>query len=234
MKALLVEDDLEVFEALSEGLRQHGWVVEHVSSGEAALQADLTCDIVLLDLNLPDMDGLEVCQNLRVRTGVPIIAVTARSDELDMVLCLRLGADDYIVKPYRLQELLARMAAVRRRVGSRPAAQEPPEPKKPDPHVIAHGRLVIDELERQVRLDGQPIRLTLKEFELLLLLARSPRRVFTRSHLQEAVWSDRWIGTSRTLDSHVSALRRKLREPGWIKTVRGVGFSFEPQPAAAD
>ncbi|MGP4000272.1 response regulator transcription factor [Streptomyces sp. 8N706] len=233
MKALIVEDDPEVVGALAEGLQQHGWDVAHVSTGASALRAPDAFDIVLLDLNLPDMDGLEVCQSLRSATSVPIIAVTARSDEFDKVLCLRLGADDYIVKPYRLQELLARMAAVRRRVGTRPAeAAERPEQDNAG-HIIDHGRLTIDQLERTVLLDGSPVGLTRKEFELLVLLAGAPRRVFTRAHLLESVWSHRWIGPSRTLDSHVAALRRKLGDGRWIKTARGVGFSFETQPSSS-
>ncbi|TVL91495.1 response regulator transcription factor [Streptomyces sp. SAJ15] len=225
MRVLLVEDDVEVADALTEGLQQYGWTVDHVSTGAAALRRHECGDIVLLDLNLPDMDGLEVCRGLRAMCAVPIIAVTARSDEMDKVLGLRLGADDYIVKPYRLQELLARMAAVMRRTGTRPAPAEPVNP------VLTRGRLTIDPAQRTVSLDGRPVILTRKEFELLVLLAGTPGRVFLREQLLDAVWNQQWAGSSRTLDTHVAALRRKLGSTKWIKTTRGVGFSFQPQPA---
>lgn len=241
VRALLIEDDPAVADALAQGLRQHGWEVDHVSTGGSALATRVTSDIVLLDLNLPDMDGLEVCQLLRGTTDVPIIAVTSRSEELDKVLCLRLGADDYLVKPYGIQELLARMAAVRRRARAAPSAPPPSPPPAvtaPEPkgggHLIDHGRLVVDQLERSVLLDGRAVQLTRKEFALLVLLAGAPRRVFTRDHVLESVWSHRWIGTSRTLDSHVASLRRKLGDPRWIRTARGVGFSFEALAPDAD
>ncbi|MCZ7414361.1 MULTISPECIES: response regulator transcription factor [unclassified Streptomyces] len=239
MKALLVEDDPDVAEALAEGLRLHGWEVARVATGAAALATRPGCDIVLLDLNLPDMDGLEVCRQVRARLRVPIIAVTARSDELDKVLCLRLGADDYVVKPYRLQELLARMTAVLRRLrDAAPPAPEPPGGAEPPPepgtaaqpgeeHRLVRGALTIDLWRREVRLTDRTVPLTRKEFDLLTLLARAPGRVFSRAHILEHVWGDQWPGTSRTLDAHVSALRRKLGAGGWLRTLRGVGFSFE-------
>ncbi|GLV72694.1 response regulator transcription factor [Streptomyces hygroscopicus] len=226
LKVLLVEDDVEVADALTEGLQQYGWTVDHVTTGAAALGRRECGDIVLLDLNLPDMDGLEVCRGLRTACAVPIIAVTARSDEMDKVLGLRLGADDYIVKPYRLQELLARMAAVMRRT----AGTQPPPAEAADP-VLVRGRLTIDPDRRTVLLDGRPVPLTRKEYELLVLLAGAPGRVFLREQLLDAVWDQRWTGSSRTLDTHVAALRRKLGSTKWISTTRGVGFSFHPQPA---
>lgn len=239
MKALLVEDDSEVAEALTEGLRRHGWDVAHVATGTSALSSPDTCDIVLLDLNLPDMDGLEVCQQIRARVPVPIIAVTARSDEFNKVLCLRLGADDYIVKPYRLQELLARMTAVLRRLRPpQPPVDREAEPQKdPEPQddrVITRAGMSIDLWRREVVVAGRVVPLTRKEFELLTLLARSPGRVFSRDHLLENVWGQQWMSTSRTLDAHVSALRRKLGNSRWIRTVRGVGFSFETQRGPED
>ncbi|MBW1598468.1 response regulator transcription factor [Streptomyces sp. JJ38] len=229
MKALLVEDDGGVAEALAEALGQYGWDVHHVATGHEALartspgntRGDGTGpDIVLLDLNLPDMDGIEVCRSLRSSSRVPIIAVTARSGELDKVLCLRVGADDYVVKPYRIQELLARMTAVLRRAGTQHTA--PPEP------VITEGALTIDRARRIVTLDGDVVELTRKEFDLLALLAASPTRVFPRERLLDAVWDQQWPGNSRSLDAHVAAIRRKLGSRGWIRTSRGVGFSFEP------
>ncbi|NKI43170.1 response regulator transcription factor [Streptomyces physcomitrii] len=259
MRVLLVEDDAEVADALTEGLQQYGWIVDHVATGGEALSRVETAgygDIVLLDLNLPDMDGLEVCRGLRAACAVPIIAVTARSDEMDKVLGLRLGADDYIVKPYRLQELLARMAAVMRRTATRPAAAPVAAapyaaapyaaapyaaaphaaaapgsavPAEPGEHVLSHGRLTIDPARRAVLLDGSPVTLTRKEYELLVLLAGAPGRVFLREQLLDTVWDQQWAGSSRTLDTHVATLRRKLGSTQWIRTTRGVGFSFQPQ-----
>ncbi|MEU5689776.1 response regulator transcription factor [Streptomyces venezuelae] len=230
MKALLVEDDPNVAEALIESLEQRGWDVEHASDGRSAVEAVPNWDIILLDLNLPDVDGLEVCQRLRANHSVPLIAVTARSDQMDKVLCLRLGADDYIVKPYHLQELLARMTAVIRRSESHQLPQNEPQSNavKARTH-ISHGPLTIDQWSRSVTVHGRELPLTRKEFELLSLLSGSPSRVFTREQLSEAVWSTSWVGASRTLDTHVAAVRRKLGDPGWIRTHRGVGFSFEPK-----
>ncbi|MGW0881250.1 response regulator transcription factor [Streptomyces sp. NPDC002671] len=220
---MLVEDDPDVASALMESLEQYGWDVEHSSTGGSALYSQPTWDIVLLDLNLPDMDGLEVCQRLRSSHEVPIIAVTARSDQMDKVLCLRLGADDYIVKPYQIQELLARMTAVIRR--SVPQQTPPAAPAES----ISEGQIVIDRRTRRVSVAGRDLALTRKEFDLLVVLARAPGRVFTRDQLFAAVWSETWGGASRTLDTHVASLRRKLGSSNWIRTIRGVGFSFEPK-----
>ncbi|WP_069812614.1 response regulator transcription factor [Streptomyces sp. TP-A0874] len=219
MRALLVEDDAEVASALADGLQRYGWQVDHVSTGAMALRSRAGSDVILLDLNLPDMDGLELCRSLRNASQVPIIAVTARSSEMDQVICLRLGADDYVVKPYRLQELLARMAAVTRRSAA-PAAGAVD-------HVIRRGRITIDRAQHKVLVDGAEVQLTLKEFALLNLLAERPGWVYSRQQLLEAVWDQKWAGESRTLDTHVAALRRKLGAAGRIRTTRGVGFSFE-------
>ncbi|MFK4071362.1 response regulator transcription factor [Streptomyces sp. NPDC029674] len=233
MKALLVEDDPSVAEALIESLEQRGWDVEHASDGRSAVEAVPTWDIILLDLNLPDVDGLEVCQRIRSSHSIPLIAVTARSDQMDKVLCLRLGADDYIVKPYHLQELLARMTAVIRRSERQKLPQSEPrtEPVKVQTR-ITHGSLTIDQWSRTVTVEGRQITLTRKEFELLSLLAGAPGRVFTREQLSETVWSDSWLGASRTLDTHIAQLRRKLGDPRWIRTLRGVGFSFQSKHCA--
>lgn len=220
MKVLLVEDDAEVASALTEGLEDHGWTVDHVSTGRAALRVQDPGEVILLDLNLPDMDGLEVCRGLRDVRRAPIIAVTARSDEMDKVLCLRLGADDYVVKPYRLQELLARMVAVVRRAHG---TQE----ERADA-VVTQGAFSIDRDRREVRVMGRHVHLTRKEFDLLMLLSSAPGRVFSREFLLAEVWRQEWMGSSRTLDTHVASLRRKLGSTEWIRTSRGVGFSFHP------
>ncbi|OUD00929.1 hypothetical protein CA983_22955 [Streptomyces swartbergensis] len=220
MKVLLVEDDAEVASALTEGLEDHGWTVDHVSTGRAALRVQDPGEVILLDLNLPDMDGLEVCRGLRDVRRAPIIAVTARSDEMDKVLCLRLGADDYVVKPYRLQELLARMVAVVRRAHG---TQE----ERADT-VVTQGAFSIDRDRREVRVMGRHVHLTRKEFDLLVLLSSAPGRVFSREFLLAEVWRQEWMGSGRTLDTHVASLRRKLGSTEWIRTSRGVGFSFHP------
>lgn len=237
MKALLVEDDLDVAEALTEGLEDHGWSVQHLTLGLEALGNADTVDIILLDLNLPDVDGLELCRRLHERTHVPIIAVTGRSDTFDQVLCLRLGADDYIVKPYRLHELLARMTAVLRRTTqwftpARAASTDTDEEAPTTPtEVLRHGPLRVDLQQRVVTVGDTVVLLTRKEFELLVLLASSPGRVFTRQYIGETVWADQWMGRSRTLDSHIAALRKKIGHRDWIETVRGVGFRFVGSPA---
>ncbi|MFH9008969.1 response regulator transcription factor [Streptomyces afghaniensis] len=232
-----MEDDLDVAEALTEGLEDHGWSVQHLALGLEALGNAHTADIILLDLNLPDVDGLELCRRLHERTHVPIIAVTGRSDTFDRVLCLRLGADDYIVKPYRLHELLARMTAVLRRTtqwvtraGAGGADADEQTPATPA-EVLRHGPLRVDLRQRVVTVGDTAVVLTRKEFELLVLLASSPGRVFTRQYIGETVWADQWVGRSRTLDSHIAALRRKVGHRDWIETVRGVGFRFVGSPA---
>lgn len=213
MKILLVEDEDAIAEPLADGLRREGFDVERVATGGAALEAG-AADVVLLDLRLPDMDGLDVCRRLRERSDVPIIVVTARGEEADRVVGLELGADDYVVKPFGLRELIARIRAVRRRGASRGAAAEP----------LRVGRLAVDERARRVILDDQTIELTPKEFELLAALARDPGAAVSRRRLLEEVWETSWYGSSKTIDVHVASLRRKLGDPTWIETVRGVGF----------
>lgn len=237
MKALVVEDDEDVAQALMEGLRQHGWAVQHLATGRDVTPGNVAADIVLLDLNLPDIDGLELCRRIRESTDVPIIAVTGRSDSLDQALGLWLGADDYIVKPYQLHVLLARMAAVLRRAAPQLSDCSPnpacpsgdtaaDDPGAADNPLLRRGELTIDQRQRRVLLRDAVIPLTRKEFELLALLAAAPGRVFTREYIVETVWMHKWIGKSRTIDAHVASLRRKLGDPGWIETVRGVGLRF--------
>ncbi|WP_243707205.1 response regulator transcription factor [Micromonospora sp. KC606] len=199
-------------ETLTRGLRRHGHEVVSVETGVAALQVHEEADIVLLDLELPDLDGLEVCRGIRSACDTPIIAVTARGAELDRVLGLQAGADDYLVKPYGFRELLARMDAVWRRI--RPRAQVA--------RTICQGPLEIDLNARQVRLAGRPIDLTRKEFDLLYLLASNPGTVISRRRLMLEIWGDSW--SRRTVDTHVGTLRNKLGASSWIITVRGVGF----------
>ncbi|HEY8706017.1 MAG TPA: response regulator transcription factor [Gaiellaceae bacterium] len=213
MRILVVEDEDAIAEPLVEGLRREGFDVDRVATGAAALGATLP-DVVLLDLRLPDMDGLDVCRALRERSAVPIIVVTARGEESDRVVGLELGADDYVVKPFGLRELIARIRAVTRRTSSRPQAQEP----------LRVGTLTVDERARRAQLGDRELELTPKEFDLLAALARDPGAAVSRRRLLEEVWETAWYGSAKTIDVHVASLRRKLGDPGWIETVRGVGF----------
>jgi DNA-binding response OmpR family regulator len=212
MRVLIVEDERPIAEPLAEGLRREGFEVEWTATGAAALEAEEP-DVVLLDLRLPDMDGLDVCRSIRARSDVPIIIVTARADEPDRVVGLELGADDYVVKPFGSRELIARIRAVTRRGRTSSAAG-----------VVQVAELEVDTRARRVRLSGREVDLTPKEFDVLAMLARDPGAVVSRRRLLDEVWETSWYGSTRTIDVHVAALRRKLGDAGWIETVRGVGF----------
>lgn len=173
-------------------------------------------DLVLLDLELPDLDGLEVCRAIRSVSRVPLIIVTSRESEIDCVLGLQAGADDYVTRPFGIRELMARIEAVMRRTQWQPAAAAGPAQE------IRHGRLRIDAGSREVTVDGVPVTLTRKEFDLLCLLAQHPDAVVPRRQLLQQVWGNSW--SRRTVDTHVSSVRGKLGDPGWIVTIRGVGF----------
>ena len=221
MKVLLVEDDRSIADSVVASLSSAGLEVAHVMSGNAAVDALglATPDVVLLDLGLPDMDGLDVAKAIREKSPVPIIIVSARGDELDRVLGLELGADDYVVKPFSQRELLARIRAVTRR-GSGDSADATATGTPPA------GRLVIDERTRSATVDGDEIVLTAKEFDLLAYLAAEPGIVFRRNDILEHVWDTNWYGTTKTLDAHVASLRKKLGHPDWIQAIRGVGFKY--------
>ncbi len=212
MKILVVEDEDAIAEPLVEGLEREGFGVQRVATGLAALEAPEP-DIVLLDLRLPDLDGFEVCRRLRERSRVPIIVVSARGEEVDRVVGLELGADDYVVKPYGLRELVARIRAVLRRL--EPAPVEGPR--------RVNG-LEVDPRTRRASLDGRELLLTPREFDLLALLASEPGAALSRTRIFEEVWETRWYGSPKTIDVHIAALRKKLGDPAWIETVRGVGF----------
>jgi two-component system response regulator RegX3 len=215
MRLLVVEDDPTIADPLRAGLQREGFEIELVGTGAGALDAE-DCDLVLLDLGLPDIDGRDVCRRLRERSSVPIIVVTARGDEIDRVILLELGADDYVVKPFGFRELLARIRAVLRRTGES-QTPSPPEPR------LEVGLLVIDTRTRTVTYDGRSLALTPKEHDLLVYLARDPGAVHTRKQLIEDVWDQNWWGSTKTLDVHIASLRKKLA-PEAIETVRGVGF----------
>jgi DNA-binding response OmpR family regulator len=210
---LVVEDEDAIADPLVAGLKREGYDVSRVATGESALEAS-PADLVLLDLRLPDIDGLDVCKRLRERSRVPIIVLTARGEEADRVVGLELGADDYVVKPYGLRELIARIRAVMRRAAALGGANGP----------LRAGELEVDERARRATLAGRELELTPKEFELLAALARDPGAAVSRQRLLAEVWQTSWYGSSKTIDVHVAALRRKLGDPGWIETVRGVGF----------
>ncbi len=213
MRVLLVEDQEEIAEPLATGLRREGFEVTWVATAAAALAA-AEHELVLLDLRLPDRDGYEVCRELRARSGVPIIVISARGEEVDRIVGLELGADDYLVKPFGFRELVARINAVTRRTGARPPAAR----------TLRVGELTVDTEGRRVILRGEEIALTAKEFDLLATLAARPGVVVSRRRLLDDVWDSRHHLATKTIDVHVAALRRKLGDPGWIQTVRGVGF----------
>ena len=318
MRLLIVEDDLAIAEPLLAGLRHHGFDGIHVSCGADAIASIVNdaFDVVLLDLGLPDMDGLDVCREIRKLSSVPVIMVTARDEEIDRIVGLELGADDYVSKPFGIRELIARIRAVRRRFDSATELNSPSitndldrdassdgspsavqsgtgqvadkvldQPKasvstnvprsapaqslvdpmpgisagpagpatgadgsekilgkaptdsglhgsglankatKPGTNsVLTIGKLVVDHRTHRVHLDGVEIALTPKEFGLLVVLGADPGAVVPRMSIIEQVWDEHWYGPTKTLDVHVAQLRQKLGNPGWIETVRGVGY----------
>jgi DNA-binding response OmpR family regulator len=211
MRILLVEDDCRFATALMAALRRAGYDVCHAVTAAAAIAAP-TGDLVLLDLTLPDGDGLDVCRAIREHSDVPIIVLSARGAERDRVTGLRSGADDYLVKPFGIAELHARVEAVLRRARPRPAG------------VRAVGRLRVDLDQFQAYVDSVPIVLTRKEFQVLAILAAQPGAVVRRDRLIAEVWHTSWLGSSRTLDVHVATLRGKLGGAAALQTVRGVGY----------
>ncbi|WP_245685342.1 response regulator transcription factor [Streptomyces yerevanensis] len=284
VRVLLIEDDETIAEPLTEGLRHFGLTVSHVATGADGLRGPHG-DVVLLDLGLPDLDGIDVCRGIRQTSDVPIIILSARGEEADRVLGLELGADDYLAKPFSIRELVARIRAVTRRLhragapgDATPAAgtyvgpaagtyipdpyapqsatydpnayepavpaydpgayepprpgayeppryeQSPPDPGEPAGDAPAPGPLVVDRRTRQVWVGEVPVPLTPKEFELLALLSEDPGAVYSRQQILNRVWDTHYQGPTKTLDVHVATLRRKLGDPAWIQTLRGVGF----------
>ncbi|MGW7386552.1 response regulator transcription factor [Streptomyces sp. NPDC054794] len=226
MRLLLIEDDDRIAGPLTEGLGRYGFTVDHVRTGAAGLAGTgHSPDLVLLDLGLPDMDGLDVCRNLRAGSAVPIIMITARGDEADRIVGLELGADDYLAKPFGVRELVARIRAVTRRTSGAlpfPAPVRQAAPEAPGPQLL--GPLELNRRTRQVRLSGTDVPLTPREFDLLAYLAEDPGTVHSRQQIMDTVWDPHFFGPTKTLDAHVAALRRKLGDPAWITTARGVGF----------
>jgi two-component system response regulator RegX3 len=224
---LLVEDEESYVEALQVGLKREGFRVEVARDGFEALDRFdvVRPDIVLLDVMLPRISGIDVCRQLRKRSQVPIIMVTAKSAEIDTVVGLEVGADDYVTKPYRIRELVARMRAVLRRNAREGAG--------PDvgPGAIVVGDVTIDPDEHLVTVRGEPMRLPLKEFELLHILLANAGRVLPRETLIDRVWGTDYVGDTKTLDVHVKRLRSKLEadpaSPERIVTIRGLGYKYE-------
>jgi len=222
---LVVEDEESYIDALNVGLRREGFAVEVARSGTEALQRfdEVDPDLILLDVMLPGVSGVDVCREIRSRSSVPIIMVTAKSSEIDTVVGLEVGADDYVTKPYRLRELVARIRAVLRRRGS--AA----EPAVRD-DVVHVGDVEINVDSREVHLAGELVPLPLKEFELLLLLMEHAGKVLTRGTIIDRVWGYDYVGDTKTLDVHVKRLRAKIEDdpasPARLLTVRGVGYKY--------
>jgi DNA-binding response OmpR family regulator len=216
---LLVEDDDRIAAALRPALHRHGMTTTRLARCREAVDHVADADVVLLDLGLPDIDGVDVCRAIRAVSEVPIIVVSARGEVDDRILGLHSGADDYLVKPYDVGELLARVDAVyrRRRVGSPSAGTGPSD-------VVVIDDVTIDLHRHVVTVEGKEVQLTRKEFQVLALLARSNGAVCTRSRIVAEVWGRTWAGANRTLDVHVATLRTKIGHPELVQTVRGVGY----------
>jgi DNA-binding response OmpR family regulator len=224
-RILLVDDEQAVQTLLAYPLRKEGYEVVAATTGQEALDRfrDGRFDLVVLDVMLPQVDGFDVCRELRAKSTVPIIMLTAKAEEFDKVLGLELGADDYITKPFSLREFRSRVRAVLRRAERSRNGDSAEEP-------LEDGDLRVDFAKRTVEMRGEPVRLTYVEFEILATLARSPGRVFSRTMLLERLWGDSAYRDPRTIDVHIRHLREKLekdpKEPEYLFTVRGVGYHF--------
>jgi len=234
---LLAEDEESFIEALEVGLGKEGFRVAVARDGSEALHLfdEVEPDLVLLDLMLPKMSGIDVCQAIRARSNVPIIMVTAKGTEIDTVVALEVGADDYVTKPYRLRELVARMRAVMRRV---PGTAEPPsgtERVDGKEAALEAGDVRVELAQRRVFVRGEEVVLRRKEFDLLRLLVENAGRVLTRDVLIDRVWGADYVGDTKTLDVHIKRLRSRVEsdpsKPALITTVRGVGYRFDAEPA---
>jgi len=214
MKVLVVEDDPGISDVLEYSLKGAGFEVHKTSSGRQAIPLAGASDFVVLDIGLPDLDGFEVCREIRRSSPVPILFLTSRTDEIDRVVGLELGADDYLAKPFSPRELVARIKAITRRSNG-----HPPTP--------ATG-IVLDRDAFTASVDGRPITLSRTEFELLSLLAAKPGRVFTREQILDGAWLDGGCVTDRTVDAHIKTLRKKMLPAVMIETVRGVGYRIKP------
>jgi two-component system, OmpR family, response regulator RegX3 len=222
-RVLVVDDEPAIRDAVSYALRSEGFEVDTVADGESGLEAAARGDhdVVILDLMLPGMSGTEVCRRIRAESAIPIIMLTARGAELDRVLGLEVGADDYVTKPFSMAELLGRIRAIlRRRELDRSGRSER----------LRVGSLELDPMRHEARVEGEPRRLTPSEFKLLLLLAQEPERVFSRREIMQHLWDSEYVGDQRACDIHISNLRQKLEQdparPQRIVTVRGIGYKL--------
>lgn len=221
-RILIVEDEASIAEPLASALEREGFAPARATTAAEALKLARSAapDLVLLDLMLPDGDGRDVCREIRAFSDVPIIMLTARGTEVDRIVGLEIGADDYVVKPFSSGELIARIRALLRRTGSGPVA----------PAQYQIGELALDEASRSVTLAGEQLELSRKEFALLVELVRNAGSVVSREDLMAAVWDENWFGSTKTLDVHIGWLRKKLHDdasdPRYLHTVRGVGFRF--------
>ncbi|AOY77753.1 response regulator transcription factor [Clostridium formicaceticum] len=223
LRVLVADDESKIRQAIGLYLKKEGYEVGEAKDGAEAF-AKFNAepwDIIILDIMMPKMDGVQVCQEIRKTSMVPIIMLTAKNEEVDRILGLELGADDYMGKPFSPRELIARIKAVYRRMGTKTSTEE---------NILKYPELKINLLTREVFIMEQQITLTLKEFELFSLLARSPGQVFSREQLLEKVWGIDYYGDSRCVDTHINRLRDKLKVPNetsFISTVWGIGYKFE-------
>jgi len=223
-KILVADDEAKIRDLVRMYLQAEGFAVTEAKDGRQALELfkQTPFDLIILDIMMPGVDGREVCREIRKSSGVPVIMLTARGEEVDRVLGLELGADDYVVKPFSPRELAARVKAVLRRAR---------QPRAPEEDALEFPGLTIRPASREVYLLGEPLSLTPKEYDILLLLVRSPGRVFTREQILEKVWGYDFFGEARTVDTHITRLREKMAKipaaPQYISTVWGVGYKFE-------
>ncbi|MCX5583765.1 response regulator transcription factor [Streptomyces erythrochromogenes] len=220
MHALLVEDDDRMAQALGTALAQRGHTVRRVARAQDALRHTREAEFVLLDLGLPDLDGIELLRRLRTVCGVPLIVVTARCEERDIVQGLRAGADDYVVKPFRMAELMARIDSVRRRTDAHA------DRDAPGTAAVRRGDVDVDLAGRTVTVAGTRVRLTRREFDVLAFLAARPDEVHSREEILDRIWGDAFLAASRSLDVHVAGIRAKTGRSGLVRTVRGYGYQL--------
>ncbi|MEU6314495.1 response regulator transcription factor [Streptomyces sp. NPDC047014] len=231
MHALLVEDDDRMAQALGTALAQRGHTVRRVARALDALRHTREAEFVLLDLGLPDLDGIELLRRLRRVCGAPLIVVTARCEERDIVQGLRAGADDYVVKPFRMAELMARIDTVRRRTDARAGLPGPGDPSGEGAgiRIVRRGDAEVDLAARTVTVGGAEVRLTRREFDVLAHLAARPDEVHSRAEILDRIWGDAFLAASRSLDVHVAGIRAKTGRSGLVRTVRGFGYQLGPE-----